>query len=352
LEGPIYRRNPTTGRIEYLQNGEWSEPTGADAIPAAATRGEATDPLKECGAASNAANALRELYFDILSVYNDEVDPYLNQIEMAGQFSAAVGTMFGPVSASFLALSGFAWEVFTAALAEITQDDWSTDFHEILVCILNKHATVTNSVVSFNFFNVNADLVGFILPVIDAHVRVRWQVWYLLQAIGEQGLNVAGGLTAVSGNCVTCDTWCVTLTPGQWESYGLYLTKGYINSSGHGKESYANGWYEFIAFLVVDTTDCVITRVGYTTGRLGGGANSNYTLWFYPSDTSNYLLATASGGGTETRITNDNPAYASNSGETTVRWTTGANGSDRGMNVYDLKIMGTGVNPFGIGSNC
>jgi len=232
LDSPIYRRNPTTGKWEYLNNGVWEEPTGENAIPDPAPREEPTEAEKQCGAASNAAHVLRELYSSILASYDEFVAPAVNQANIAFDVAVIVGSQFGPVSASFLALSDFAWTVFTQALTEITNDDWSDEFEQLLVCILQSASSVDeDGAVTFNFFDVNSNLVGFILPVIDEFVRVRWQVWYLLQMIGEQGLNVAGGTTAVEGDCITCDTWCYHATP---QSLGFVPQQGtsYYDSNG------------------------------------------------------------------------------------------------------------------------
>ena len=345
LDSPIYRRNPTTGRWEYLNNGEWVEPTGDDAIPEPEPRTEPTEAEKVCGAASNAANALRELYSNILDVYDDTLGVTVNQANIAFQVATAIGAQFGPVSASFLALSDFAWTVFTQALTEITNDDWSDEFEQILVCILTDAATETDGVVTFNFFEVNSNLVGFLLPVIDNFVRVRWQVWYLLQCIGEQGLNDAGGTTAVDGDCVTCNEWCVELTP---EEFGFTLTTGYYDSNGFVR----NGGYGVCDIsLDVDTSQCKLTRVGWTARA--NGANTTY----YYADASPFSGGFPwdfYGGGTgfpQAYLSADNAAHYSTTDTTTVR-IYARNVENNWMQVEAVRLMGTGINPVGVGSNC
>ena len=346
-----YRRNPTTNRIEWQNGDEWEEPTGDYAIPEPEARPESTDPLKKCGAASNAAAALKTLYTNILEVYDDQVEPLINQTEMAAQVALQWGLAFGPVSESFLAYSGFAWTVFTTALSEVLEDDWNEEFEEILVCILNSNATVTDGVVTFNFYQVNSDLVGFILPVIDNHVRVRWQVWYLLQCIGEQGLNNAGAFEAVSGDCVTCDTWCVTLTPEELGAVARYGW-GYYDSNGYMRPVLYDGYYRLGPSVFVDTTYCTVTRVGMHIQRTGAGGNSTMYMDFITSSISNAVENTAN---YERSIyTADNAAIYSTSNPCEVRgyaYTSQAQG-DLNAAVTSITIMGTGINPYGIGSNC
>lgn len=351
-----YRRNPTTGRIEWQNNGEWEEPTGDYAIPDPEPREEPTEAEKKCGAASNAANVLRELYSNILSVYDAEVDPLLNQIDIAGQVAVAIGSMFGPVSASFLALSGFAWEVFTQALTVITEDDWSNAWQEELVCILNSASTVgEDGEVTFDFFTVNSNLVGFLLPVVDDYVRVRWQVWYLLQMIGEQGLNVAGGTTAVEGDCVTCDTWCYTAVAN---TFNPTLTRGYVTAQGYLHATQRN-WWDRLAegSFVVNTEQCQITRVAITgkaNGATGGG------MWANATPASGALTAYAYNAGgfftgfPQTVVSVDDAAIHSTGDTTTVSFylVTESGGGERNGEITAFTLYGTGVNPFAVGSNC
>jgi len=346
VDAPIYRRNPTTGRWEYVGDNGWEEPTGENAIPTPADRPEATVPLQECGAASNAANVLKLMYQGILSVYDDQVDPALNQIEMAAQIALYGGSAFGPISASFLALTGLAWEVFTAALAEITMNSWTAAWHTKLVCILNSNVEMVNGKAHFNFFNVNKDLVGFLLPVIDGYVRVRWQVWYLLQCIGDQGLDLAGATTDVAGNCVTCDTWCVELTP---QAFGFVLTNGYYNAYGEIRAVKISTQWRWNATLAVDTSACRITRVGLTWDRLGGGTTSQVVLNATPVTQTMQAYQETNYGGSP--MSPDNQAiYSTGTTTTLTTYTYGLN--EQNITLKKVKVVGTGINPFAVGSNC
>ena len=342
LDTPLYRQNPTTGRWEYINNGVWTEPTGDNAIPDPAPRPEPTDPEKRCGAASNAANALRELYAAVLGAYNETLEPAVNQANIAFQVSTVIGSWFGPISASFLALSDFAWSTFTILLTEVTTDDWSDAFQEELVCILNKASEVVDGAVHFDWFTVNSNLVGILLPIIDEYVRVRWQVYYLLQTIGSQGLDLAGAATAVEGDCVTCDTWCVNLTP---EELGVTVVRGFMNAAG---EIEAGSGIEAYGTLDVDTSQCVITRVGIEY-YAPGGSTATMLVSASPSNGPLYQVRVVGGGLPSVWISDDNVAWYSNSDSTHLEFYNAGNLADK---VQRCIIMGTGINPFGIGSNC
>jgi hypothetical protein len=346
LAQPFFRTSPTTGRWQMLDNGAWAEPSGTYALPEPEARTEPTDAEKQCGAASNAVHALKTLYGAIVEVYDDEVEPALNQVEIAAQIAVAWGQAFGPVSSTFLAMSGAAWEGFTFLLGEIAEDDWTEEFQKILVCLLKSNSEVAAGKVHFNFQKVIYDLVGFVLPVIDNFIRVRWQVWYLLQCIGSQGLDLAGATDAVEGDCVTCDSWCVETTP-QAFGFVIYGAGGYYDSNGwlHGV-----GYYEEMqARLVVDTTHCRITRIQACNDRLGGGSGTRMTATAYPvSETMSFDTGWINYG--TCVITPDNTNIHSTTDSTTVDIYAG--GQWRENRIVAVKIIGTGINPFAIGSNC
>jgi hypothetical protein len=350
----IYRTSPTTGNWEVLDpvDGEtWSEPTGEDAIPTPDARPEATEPEQECGAASNVVNALHDLYDAIVTFYDDEVEDWENQAEVAAQIAISVGSAFGPISATFLTLGGAAWEAFKLILAELTTDDWTPEFTEILTCIFKKHVELVDGVPTWNVSTVAADLVGFILPVIDIHVRVRWQVWYLMQCIGAQGLTAAASRTDVEGECATCDEWCYTATP---LAFGATNEEGYYDSNGYlwSLNTYDAGWASN-ARLVVDTSQCVITRVGMTL--VANGAETQYRKITATNVTDQLTISFGYLGTTGFPIeviTPDSVDAHSTGEESSFLFQAGTFDGNRNSRIVALTFMGTGINPFGIGSNC
>lgn len=219
-DGPIFRIG-TNGHVEQLDNGEWVEPFGDYALPLPEPRTETTSDEKQCSAASNAANALKLLYEAMLDFYGENVDPQLGAIELYTQIGIIYGAAFGLVGQGVIAFADAFFQAFHASLDVITGDYWTDAFHQNLVCLLKDNSSVDgDGRVTFNFQAVLYDLVGFILPVLDGHLGARWQVWYLLQFIGAEGLNASGGAQAVSGDCVECGRWArkfnFTLGPAGW----------------------------------------------------------------------------------------------------------------------------------------
>jgi hypothetical protein len=347
LAQPFFRTSPTTRRWEMLENGAWVEPSGTYALPEPEARTEPTDAEKQCGAASNAVHALKTLYGAIVEVYDDEVEPALNQVEIAAQIAVAWGQAFGPVSSTFLAMSGAAWEGFTFLLGEIAEDDWTEEFQDILVCLLKSNSEVTAGKVHFNFQAVIYDLVGFVLPVIDNFVRVRWQVWYLLQCIGEQGLDLAGATNDVEGDCVTCDSWCVEATPAD---FGVNVVRGWIDSAGTLFSPFPSG-IDVYGTLDVDTSKCQITRLGVYYHINGGHKGAIFMAAGPSNGPLSQTWYDVWGGLSGWRFTDDRPDWYSTPSESThLEFYVGSGTSQ--CWIERIMIVGTGTNPFAIGSNC
>jgi hypothetical protein len=357
-DSPIFRVNPTSGHFEQLVNDAWTYTQGDYAIPPPNARTETTEYEQKCGAASNAANALHAIYDAIVDFYQTEVDPALVQAELAAQIAVAIGSVFGPISETFLLLSGVAWEMFTTLLAEMTQDDWNEDFEQILICTLNSNVTITDGVASFNMSGVCADLVGFVLPVIDEHIRVRWQVWYLLQVIGMDGLNAAGAATAVEGACVTCDTWCVQWTGANLGNGYWSIVEGTLGADNVIRWQYISPSYDgaYRRILIrrdnVDTSDCVITRVGILEYVPSGGSTSMYRyLRATPgiNDANSYEVHGYMA--EQWAMSPDNVNIHSTGSETDIELRLTSNNSV-GWQIAGVRVQGTGRNPFTTGSNC
>lgn len=351
----IYRTSPTSGRWEVLDpvfGMTWAEPTGGESIPWPDPRPEETEALQKCGASSNVVNALHELYDSIVTFYNDEVTDLEAQAEVAAQIAVSIGSVFGPISATFLTLSGAAWEAFKLILAELTTDDWTPEFTEILTCIFEKHIELVDGVATWNVSSVAADLVGFLLPVIDEHVRVRWQVWYLMQCVGAQGLTAASAREDVDGDCATCDAWCVTLSP---LDFGFTPTSPdtYFDSEGRLFHPNGSGWFYLNGELTVDTSQCEITRLSAVVSS-DGSTQIALRLQASPSDGPLNQLWNGWGmtGFPIGFSTDDNIDWKSNSDETIVSVYMNNWESGRYLMVFSVTIQGTGINPFAVGSNC
>lgn len=201
-------RRTESGVTEVWNGTTWDIPTGEYAIPEPSARPESTTDEQNCGAASNAVNVLHNLFDSFQDVWATEVDPRIEIAAWAADVGVSIGAVFGPISETFLVLNSYFWAVMGAISGVVGSTGWSDEWTEKLVCILQANIESNDSgVVSFSFQNIQWDLTGFIVPIVDGYIDIRWFTWYLLNIIGAEGLNRAGGTTDVEGDCVTCDTW-------------------------------------------------------------------------------------------------------------------------------------------------
>lgn len=372
-ELPFFRRN-AAGRFEQLlDDGSWGEPTGDYAIPAPAARAEETEEEQTCNAAANAAAVLATLYEAMTDFYATEVDPYLNQIEWAFQVSVVVGAAFGNISAAWVSLVEFAWDIFCAALGEVFYSEWDTQWQERLTCILQSVMTIDeNGIARFNLNEVNNELVGFLVPIVDDYFRLRWQVWYMIQFLGVEGLEAAAAQTAETGDCVACGDWFYTF------DFAAYGVQGWVaireTSTITSPPGVFNGsqWQNTLA---VDTSgaqshkimigrqfaNTTLTGVKVTYSRTNGQITSQHVAnRFY---TNRWDLGV--GTGTQTVIRSDLTPGATGTNltlENTGTWTdinallislsasirSGATPSPAGtISITRISLSGTGANPFG-----
>jgi hypothetical protein len=200
--------------------------------------------------------------------------------------------------------------------------------------------------VTFDFQEVNKAILSQVWNDRD-YVLLVAQVLYLTSIIGPDGLDYAGSTTAVTGDCSECGTWCVELSP-----FDLSMTfpdgTGYFTEAGEAHTEERYGW-EMYGTVVVDTTDCVITRVGASQNRQGGLGNNQLSVSASPVSTT--MALTVYSDYNAMWVTEDDITKYSTSDETTIEVYIYC-GSDRNISCDKVRIVGTGRNPFGLGSNC
>lgn len=372
-ELPFFRRN-AAGRFEQLlSDGSWGEPVGDYAIPTPAAREEETEEEQTCNAAANAAAVLATLYEAMTDFYATEVDPYLNQIEWAFQVSVVIGAAFGNISAAWVSLVEFAWDVFCAALGEVFYSEWDAQWQERLTCILQSVMTIDeNGVARFNLSEVNNELVGFLVPIVDDYFRLRWQVWYMIQFLGVEGLEAAAAQTAETGDCVSCSDWFYTFdfttygvqgwTPVR-ETANILAAPGVFNGS-QWQNTIAidtGGSQSHTIMLGREFEPTTLTGIKVTYSR----TNGQFT---FTTIANRFKTNVWDGGvttGTDTTVRSDTSPGATGTGltlENTGTWTdvncvlirlsasvrTGATPSPAGsIAITRISLSGTGTNPFG-----
>lgn len=355
-DGPIFRRTASGGIEQLSPDGTtWETPTGDYAPPVIPERPEPTEPEQKCGAASNAVYAIKAVFDWMTEWYQEEYDPALETVEWGLAASTAIATTLGLWTAGLGAFLQAAMGAFHAAADIVFADSWTDEFTDILVCTFQDNITIDGGVAHFNYQQILWDLCGFILPVVDDFLQVRWQVWYILQIIGADGLDEAGGLQNVEGDCVTCDTWCVEMTWAQFEAYSPTLYTGYVDGSGNLRTAdIGGGNWQIVFWSDIPLAGAVITRFGVEVSadyptygevsiRVDPWAGGTGTMWW---NSGIHQL----GGAPHLEISPDDAALHTEPATTGACVVVAAIGQT-GI-ISKLHFEGTGTNPFSIGSNC
>lgn len=365
---PFTRLNPNTGRPERLGTGEqfglwipfWADenwPESGDNYPTVApTHEESLDPI--CAAAANAVNAIKTLLNGVFDLYADEVEPAIASSETAILIGATIGATFYPPARAIIAAAEFGFAVFYDVMGHLTENYWTEAFEDNLTCLLKDNATLNeDGTVTFAFTVVLWEMLSTLWTA-QAYVLLVAQVQYLLTIIGRDGLDAAGALDAVSGDCSACGTWTMKFEKGTAVPLTMWtLAKGSWAANGAAKlvsgappELYAEwGFSQSVQMsLTVDTSQCTITKIDF--GAYGPLSYQSYHAW-RRVDTSlgvpewaeytayPYFTAVNYGGRgllTDTTTTDS----------TRVLFTIGRYGqTDSGVDY--IRLYGTGTNPFG-----
>lgn len=351
----IYRKNPTTKRIEYLSEDgseEWIEPAGEEALPEPTARAETEEIDRICAAATNAVECIRVTLEDVLDAWNNVSGPAEAMTTMVTSIVGWAGATFYPPMFAFVKLVEVAFIAFYELMDAISWNFWDGDFEDALICSFRANATDTGGVITFDMDAIVADLWGQMWTR-GEYVLLVTQVQYLLSIIGEQGLNIAGTTTAVAGNCSGCDTWCMlwqatngTLGNGQWTiTYGTLMADGSIK--GALMPAPGNPYVRTDIQMTVDTSRCKITymRAGVVSPVCAYSPATE--LYVTPGFSATRTYSFSNGW----QATNGYASDESTSSSTLCRVYARANCAGIDVRINAVEIRGTGVNPFGA-SNC
>jgi len=228
------------GTIEYTEDGgeTWEDGTGEVYQPLQA-RPEATDEEKRCAASANAVEVLKQTYLEVLEEFQETGSAQLALFAFSSIFALLLAGLIVPVAAiaAINALLNFTLQAFVGALAgmeTLSDDDWTPDFNDEMVCILLDASEVIDGKVIFQFETIKQEVLA-LAGSYDAAL-IFW-VEYMLQIVGGDGLNVAGTTTSVEdADCAHCaleivlvavdptgnPTTIVQLSPTRWR-----VTAGY-----------------------------------------------------------------------------------------------------------------------------
>lgn len=213
---PVGRMNEF-GRFQMLEGGAWVSPTGDYEFPPLVPRSEATADERRCLAAANAALALKLVYEDLTDAYASG----LSQFETFVAFGLSLAARFVPALAAFAPIvASIAPVIFAevyALLSFLTADLWDSTFDEQLQCILYDAASSPTDVVTFDFNKARNDITNALVFQFDLSLsqqRLALQLGYIMQFIGADGLDFAGGLDVVtSADCECPERWCHVWEP-------------------------------------------------------------------------------------------------------------------------------------------
>jgi len=209
---PRWRQNSSNGRWEIYNGdlGTWEFPDGVivESIPLPEPREEETEADKICNAAANAANVLYLTWQKLNEDWDNNVEAPLANAALAVETGLTLGAAFFPPLEAAAALVGTAFGFIFGLFQLIQIDTWSPAFIQKLTCILAADATVDeNGRVLFNHVHVIQE-VNLLSWQDSQYLLVAIQLQFLLSWLGSEALNVAGGLTAVTGDCAECGEWC------------------------------------------------------------------------------------------------------------------------------------------------
>jgi len=280
--GGLVVRLDLDGHAEVLQGETWQPPTGDYVVPPPDARTEPTEDEKRCLAAANACEVLKNLYEETVDIAGEAIDTF----EFAAGLAIAIATILVPpvglISASIMALTLITTELVFDTAQFILADVWTSEFDEELICILYNNATVQgDDTVTFDFNKVRNDITNALAFDLDFSLfqqRLALQVGAELGFIGADGLNLAGGTTAITDyDCTVCFgpwiyRWDFGFSDGDW----------FVRAAGEGAYSPGVGW---IMASIGDSNRCVIqyntpnlsttpilemrSRINYNAGSTG-----------------------------------------------------------------------------------
>lgn len=361
---PIFRLSEL-GTWQML-DGTWGEPTGDYALPAYTARTEPTADERRCLAAKNAVNVLEATYEEMTDIAAANLD-LAESIFAIGAFLAAI--IVAPIGA--LAVAGMLVAVksveFALAITEfVTEDVWTVEYTDALICTFLQNAIDIAGVVTFDFPQLQKDVLEMAV-VFDLTLRQQQlavQVNFMLETIGAEGLDLAGETTAITDtDCDACiEEWCYTvdltadpwildaITQSGWDGdFGTWSSGlGWIATLRYnaGINSYAKGLNVGIPSLPATSTYTAVTAV---VDWYKSGTGLSMYIQMLPDE------ETTSPPTTENAVLSIQGVWSSTTPFSVIGYPSFRNGSppaqEGDMYLKTLTFTGTGTNPFGT-TNC
>lgn len=282
---PVVRLS-ASGNWEQLVNGEWVPPEGDYELPPPAPREEPTEDERKCAASANAANVLSTMYESITDSAANALPIAEGVLALAGVVIAVLVPPVGALMTFLYAVAPIAFGELFAVAEFITEDVWTEDFTKQLICALLNSSFDDGSTVTFDFVGLQKRLVAgtdFTLPSLP-ELRLLGQIGYMLNIIGAEGLNIAGGTTAITdADCSDCPAeWCryIDMSEG-CDTYGWIVNDGECDE-GHSILGVHSGIYNSLVDMQTDVLPYfTLTSMDVIMSIGGGTANSAKRIRLY-----------------------------------------------------------------------
>lgn len=343
------------GAFKMLEGGEWVNPTGDYTVPPIPPREGGTDSDKQCLAAANAANVLKILYEQLADDYANDLSTAEAISNLVTAIALIIGAWLGFAIAAVIAIYRIMFQVVYETIEFVTADYWTEEFTDKLQCALLACSAVDGEgVVTFNMECLVKEIAET-TNVLDnpAFVLLFGQVQAMLNIIGTDGLNAAGGTTAISSaDCEYCDNeWCYSFDLAASAGGWTIVTGSF--SSGTGivavdvYDSGADDTYRYVNIEIAAPAGNY-TEITCTFNLVKGtflSANSDYIR-----NGAESLFAVAASGvddGNNTMIwTGDRSDFTTLKFQVVACQRDGGTGNGNAY-IYNVQMRGTGANPFG-----
>jgi len=200
------------GHIEQLTGGEWVAPTGDYTLPPTPEREESTPEERRCLAAANASKVLHDLYENLSDSFAEALDVVEAGTALGVAVGGGIGLVFGLITTALISSFGAAFAAVYAGVEFISADVWTSEFDDLLTCILFDCSIDTDGVVTFDydcFFQRLWDATN-LFDVTFVEQRLFYQLSVIMNILGIEAIDAAGATTSVSSaDCDSCMTaWC------------------------------------------------------------------------------------------------------------------------------------------------
>jgi len=275
--------------LQQLVGGAWVTPEGDYAIPPTPERSEPTPEERRCLAAANAANVLKLLYEDLSDSFAESLSAVDAAVKLGVAIVGGIGLLFGLISTSLISAAGAAFAGVYAGVEFITADVWTSEFDEILACILYDCSSSDGDVVHFDydcFFQRLWDATD-LFDVTFAEQRLFYQISVIMNFLGVEALDAAGATTAVTSfDCDGCaQAWCYRwwgegFEQGDWEMLQWAETTPTVYEDDKvvgGFQTTGTPTYAHIAEIAYPAIAGNVTYIGFSIDYdRTGGAAANY----------------------------------------------------------------------------